>query len=994
MKKQALLFVIILLLLLFSCSTVKELTLEENYLLKKNIFIENFSTFKSTHTLPRNTKIQLIDIDTIAKAILIEFSKDFSFISLREDNIERIYFDTKNIFGKQFADYNFKLSALNYPIDQLIPNYYRSNPEKIDISRLPKLNTDKRIPVAKNIDKKYSVINGLDKTNILLWHSHGWYFNNTEKTWMWQRPRLFQITEDLLPASFTIPYLIPMLENAGANVFVPRERDIQKNEVIVDNDSDNSDSYKEHSSGEYIWKSNSETGFAFKTTVLSGNENPFKMGTSRFTNSSVNETATVQWLPDIPETGEYAVYISYNSSDNNVNDALYEVYHLGGVTKFNVNQQIGGNTWIYLGKFKFLKGRFDEQGVLLSNRSIETDKIISADAVRFGGGMGIVERDGQTSGRPKFMEGARYWLQFAGMTDTLVYNLNNDSDDYKDDYQSRAEYGNYLYGKPFGPNGNREEKGLGIPIDVSLAWHTDAGITRSDTVVGTLMIYSIPGMDSLNIFPDSVSRLANRDLSDIVQTQIVDDIRFKYDSVWTRRQLMNSMYSEAARPNFPSILLELLSHQNFFDMKFALDPSFRFDASRAIYKGILKFLSYQFDYDYVVQPLPVSDFSALLQSDGKIYLSWKPTNDELEPTSVPDNYIVYTRIDDGGFDNGIVVSTEELLIENIDAGRIYSFKVAAVNNGGESFPSEILSVGWIGESSGTALIVNGFNRVAPAASFESKEFSGFMDFVDEGVPYIYDFGYTGSQYNFNPDSEWETDSKPGHGASSSNYETEIIAGNTFDYSYVHGKSILMNGMSFCSASMASLQSGNTNLKNYNFIDFIFGEQKKTPMPKYQNHKNFEVFSVGIQSKIKEYLNSGGKIFISGAYIASDPYDTDDDSSSIKFVNEVLKFKQQTGHAAKTGALNTIKDKFISDEISFQFNTTFNDSIYKVEAPDAIAGINGGENLLGYSENNFNAGVGYKGNYGVVAFGFPFETILYEEQRNQLMNSVIKYLGIK
>lgn len=33
-----------------------------------------------------------------------------------------------------------------------------------------------------------------------------------------------------------IPYLIPMLENAGANVFTPRERDTQKQEVIVDND--------------------------------------------------------------------------------------------------------------------------------------------------------------------------------------------------------------------------------------------------------------------------------------------------------------------------------------------------------------------------------------------------------------------------------------------------------------------------------------------------------------------------------------------------------------------------------------------------------------------------------------------------------------------------------------------------------------------------------------------------------------------------------------
>ncbi len=78
----------------------------------------------------------------------------------------------------------------------------------------------------------------------------------------------------------------------------------------------------------------------------------------------------------------------------------------------------------------------------------------------------------------------------------------------------------------------------------------------------------------------------------------------------------------------------------------------------------------------------------------------------------------------------------------------------------------------------------------------------------------------------------------------------------------------------------------------------------------------------------------------------------------------------------------------------EFNTSFNDSIYKVEAPDAIAGINGGEILLRYSENNFSAAVGYKGNYGVVALGFPYETILGEKQRYEVMNSVLKYLGIK
>ena len=52
----------------------------------------------------------------------------------------------------------------------------------------------------------------------------------------WQRPAMFGTTEDLFTQTIVVPYLIPMLEKAGANVFTPRERDWQTNEIIIDND--------------------------------------------------------------------------------------------------------------------------------------------------------------------------------------------------------------------------------------------------------------------------------------------------------------------------------------------------------------------------------------------------------------------------------------------------------------------------------------------------------------------------------------------------------------------------------------------------------------------------------------------------------------------------------------------------------------------------------------------------------------------------------------
>ena len=70
---------------------------------------------------------------------------------------------------------------------------------------------------------------------------------------MYKRQRLFCTTEDLFTQSFVLPYVIPMLENAGAVVYTPRERDTQKNEIIVDNDTPNASLYLEVGSKKAKW---------------------------------------------------------------------------------------------------------------------------------------------------------------------------------------------------------------------------------------------------------------------------------------------------------------------------------------------------------------------------------------------------------------------------------------------------------------------------------------------------------------------------------------------------------------------------------------------------------------------------------------------------------------------------------------------------------------------------------------------------------------------
>ena len=222
---------------------------------------------------------------------------------------------------------------------------------------------------------------------------------------------------------------------------------------------------------------------------------------------------------------------------------------------------------------------------------------MTADAVKVGGGMGKLERGGQISGMAASAEGAHYWMQWAGADTTVTRAWETD---YTCDYAARGAWTVMM----------REKKN--IPVDLALAFHTDAGLTPNDSTVGTLAIYTLRD-DGKREFADGRDRVISRVLCDYVQTQIVQDLRLDFDPKWSRRGLWDRSYSEPRTAGVPAMILELLSHQNFADMKYGLDPSFRFTVCRAVYKGVLKTLSEFYHTSYVVQPLPPQAFSVRLQ---------------------------------------------------------------------------------------------------------------------------------------------------------------------------------------------------------------------------------------------------------------------------------------------------------------------------------------------------------------------------------------------
>lgn len=836
---------------------------------------------------------------------------------------------------------------------------------------------------------------GLSGRHIALWQSHGYYYNHNEDRWMWQRPCLFQTVEDMFTQSFVLPYLAPMLENAGAYTLIPRERDVQHNEVIADNDSTDIRygiaTYTEK--GKWV---NSGKGFAAKKASYTGTENPFDTGSARqieVVQNGKRSKASVQWRPEIPERGEYAVYISYKTLPKSTTSAHYRVHHLDGVSDFVVNQKMGGGTWIYLGTFEFDKG--SNGYVSLTNETPEGHKyiagnIVTADAVRFGGGIG-------NSGMPRSAEAARYYLQWAGVSPD-IYSQNEEENDYKDDFMSRGDWVEWI---SRGSAMNPKKTGLSIPVDLSFGFHTDAGTFPNDSLVGTLAIYTL-NSDGSQKLPNGESRMTSRTYADYVQTQIVHDLREQYDSLWNRRLLWDRGYRESRTPSAPAMLLELLSHQNFADMRYGLDPSFRFAVSRAVYKGMLKYLSSRYNVPYTVQPLPVGNVGVNFAEGNKAEISWKATFDELEPTAAPQGYILYTRVDDGGFDKGIIISDirkdgEKISTEiTIEDGRIYSFRVAAYNEGGVSFPSETVSIGRPkkADSSKTMLIVNNFDRVSGPAFFDTPSYAGFNNNLDSGVPHIRDIAYIGQMHEFRRDVEYISNDSPGFGASYSEYAGNTVAGNTFDIPYQHGKALMKAGVPFYSCSSKAFCNDSTFRTSAWSVDIVCGKQVTTKVGNGQQQK-YEVFPAPMRNAIKAYTEGGGNILISGSYIGTDAWneiypikvDSLERVETKKFIKNVLGYTWAATSASRTGKVNM-------GTVSAKICNQINPYKYSVESPDGIkpASANG-KTIMRYADSGISAGVTHEGkNYKTVCLGFPIEALEEEDKIEYIITITLDFFN--
>lgn len=821
----------------------------------------------------------------------------------------------------------------------------------------------------KNVSSPLKIKRGLQNRHISVWSSHGRYYDGKEDKWRWQRPFLFGTTEDLYTQTIVIPYLIPMLQNAGAVVFTPRERDWQRNEVIVDNDVSYSPNYMEYSGGEQ-WLTTSLRGFSMHSGSYVDGENPFEAGSCRMARTtSGSNISFISYQPSIPEKGEYAVYVSYQTLPNGVDDAEYLVYHKGEITKFRVNQKMGGGTWVYLGTFEFDRGSSQFNRVVVTNNS-KSRGVVTADAVRFGGGMGNIERGGKTSNLPRTLEGARYYGQWAGAPYS-VYSSKNGNDDYSDDINVRSFMTNWLAG---GSVYVPKKQGKGVPIELSLAVHSDAGYAKDGkSLIGSLSICTTNHNNGL--LNSGVSRNASLDFATALLNNLQNDLQSTYGK-WTIRSVWNKNYSETRVPEVPAAILETLSHQSFPDMRYGQDPNFKFTFARSVYKTILRYISEMHNTKYVVQPLRPTNFCIERTSHDKVTLRWKAQADKLEPTAKPNSYIVYTAVGNSSFDNGTRVKGNSFSVK-LEPGKLYHFRVTAANKGGESFPTEVLSASYQPTAQRTLLIINGFNRLSSPAIVENGIEQGFDMDADIGVSYGKTAGWAGRQINFDK-SKMGIEDPNGLGFSGDEYVGKFIAGNDFNYVATHARAVFdIRRYNIVSCSREAVESGEVDISRFDCVDLILGLEKNDG----HSLRYYKTFTPSMQKIISRYLQRGGRLFVSGAYIGSDMLTGDEQSFLRNWLKTEYSHSQRYAYNTKVVGLNTEMD--IINEL--------NEKHYAATSVDVLTPVSPAFCAMQYADGS-SSSVAYAGkDYRVFVMGFPFECISAEKERNWVMKGILNYL---
>ena len=672
------------------------------------------------------------------------------------------------------------------------------------------------LPIVVPVDANGARGGFLSGRHVYLSQGHGWTWTQTSswQGWRTQRGNTWGVVEDFLNAEAINQYLLAYLERAGATVWPMREVDMNPHMVIVDD----GDGLSFPSDGRYEeigegFQDSTAAGFQRMDGPLEAGENPLTAGGSRVHYASPLGGAYARWTPQIPVAGRYRVTISWAASDNRCPDAHVIVRHAGGERHLRVDQRRHGNTWVSLGTYTFLLGSDPTRGSVEVHTDSEVapgDSYVSLDAVRFGGGEGLVRRGTgtgasatPTSERPRYEECCRYAAQFNGAPES-VYDY-RDSDG-SDDVVARSRYAAWQHE-------NGEDA-------VYVSWHTNAPAPGRGT---SSYVYGPNGPPSP--FSEFSGAPDGDLLAQFLHQEVLNDIANGYDASWKDRGLHSAWFGELNpehNPEMPAALIEVGFHDTEDECLQLQDPKLRNLVARAFYQGIARYFASRDAVEVRLLPEPPRAVRVEALGSDRARLSWLPAVADDggavfgDPAS---GFIVYRSADGRAFDEGTQVGGVTSVELDAPSGAAHYFRVTAVNEGGESFATPTLALFQPPPGKRGALIVGGFDRLDRHAQLVDNQ------------------------------ATW------GNGLVR---RMDLSRMNNYDYVRRHAQAFVALSLPFDSAWHDAITSPE-DLARYAFVDWFLGEESSED----------ETFSSSELAVVESYVAAGGSLFASGAELGWD-----------------------------------------------------------------------------------------------------------------------------
>ena len=649
----------------------------------------------------------------------------------------------------------------------------------------------------------------------------------------------------------------------------------------------------------------------------------------KWTSATATETATARFEPNITVTDFYPVYC-FAVAGTNRTLQTYRVGHSGGISEITVDHREVGNGWIWLGDYYLVAG--GDNYVEIPNASPEDGAII-ADAIRWGCGEGDISRPGpgSISGHQRDEECQRYWAHSELGNHAVGFDADiwdiSGYDDGDDNIRCAAKWAREMNQSPTG----------GVLVDrwkrIHLELHTNAS---SGAARGQICLLSDLGMTTYQ--QEYATILSNEIDADMATL----DGQFEHTWVDRTSATVTGSYGAICTPangnEFDATIAELAFHDNELDAQLLRDDRVRAALARACVQGIIRFLNTLPGSEVPLAFLPDTPREVRAEDigNGNVLIAWQPPLSDEARGDPATGYVVYQSSNGYGFGDPIVLdNVQSTTITGVPVGETRYFRVAATNAGGESMPSEVLAVRRPAEGIATVVVVDGFDALW----------------------------------------RWQNPTQ----AIGSGIERQIWRrSNSYDYVVAYAEALAAAGYGFSSCSNEAVANSGVQLGDYDVAVWILGNESTQDA----------TFTSLERSKVENFLFGGGGLFVSGAEIG---YDLIGQGHGVSFMQDTLR----TGYSADdagTYYVTATSGGILAGLGTFNFNPA-NGAPYNVYSPDVLTASSGAQACVNYTGGTGGvAGVQYDaGFYGVVVFGFPFETITSPTVRATIMDAVVAFL---